>query len=399
MNLRAAWKALWRAETKASAVGPLLALQMTGPPLFMARRYEDFAGEGYRKNVVVHRAVNEISRAAASVPWTLLERSAGARQRLMEQPLLTLLARPNPAMARAEFLEAVIGYLQIAGNSYVEAIAPAPGRAPRELWPLRPDRMSVLPGPTGLVEGYLYRVGGKEKRWPCDPASGRAPVLHLRTFNPINDWYGLPPAEAAAFGIDQHNEAGKWNTALIQNGARPSGAIVYEPGEGLGNLDDSQFARIKSEIEEQYQGARNAGRPMLLEGGLKWQEMSLSPKDMDFLASKHSAARDIALAFGVPPQLLGIPGDNTYSNYQEARLAFWEQTVIPLLGHLRDELNAWLTPMFGEGLILDLDLDEVSALAPRREARWRMLTRAVQFDVLTRDEAREAIGFGERSGA
>ena len=397
MNLRAAWKALWHVQTKASGAGPLLALQMTGRPSFMARRYEDFAEQGYRRNVVVHRAVNEIARSGASVPWLLFERAGGERRRVVEHPVLALLARPNPAMARAEFLEAVIGYLQIAGNSYVEAVAPESGRPPRELWPLRPDRMSVVPGASGLVEGYLYKVGGREKRWSCDPANGRSPVLHLRSFNPVGDWYGLPPAEAAAYGIDQHNEGGKWNTALMQNGARPSGAIVYEPGNGHGNLDDVQFARVKSEIEEQYQGARNAGRPMLLEGGLKWQEMSLSPRDMDFLASKHSAARDIALAFGVPPQLLGIPGDNTYSNYQEARLAFWEQTVVPLMGHLRDELNAWLVPMFGEGLTLDIDLDEIPALAPRRAMRWRMLSRAVRDGVLSPEEARESVGLSSRS--
>ena len=403
MTLRAAWVALWggggaRPETRASAAGPLLALHATGQPLLMPRRYESFAEEGYRRNAIVHRAVDEIARGAASVPWRLFERGGQARRRLERHPLLDLLARPNPAMAHAEFVEAALGYLLIAGNSYLEAVAPgaegAGGAAPRELWPLRPDRMSVLPGKTGLAEGYLYRVGGAEKRWRCDPASGRSPILHLRGFNPLNDWYGLSPLEAAALAVDQHNEAGKWNVALMQNGARPSGAIVYEPREGFGNLDDVQFARVKSEIEEQYQGARNAGRPMLLEGGLKWQEMSLSPKDMDFLAAKHSAARDIALAFGVPPQLLGIPGDNTYANYQEARLALWEQTVIPLLRHLRDELNAWLTPMFGPGLELDVDLDEVPALAPRREARFRMLALALRHELLSRDEARAALGYG-----
>ena len=411
MTLRAALRALWAGkpagvETRASGAGPLLALHSTGQPLLMPRRYEAFADEGYRRNAIVHRAVGEIARGAASVPWRLFECRAGvrrgeaARVPVERHALLDLLARPNPAMARAEFVETVIGYLQIAGNSYVEAVSletdrdGAGGEAPRELWPLRPDRTSVVPGKTGLAEGYVYRVGGAEKRWRCDPTSGRSPILHLRGFHPLNDWYGLSPLEAAAYAVDQHNEAGKWNVALMQNGARPSGAIVYEPKEGFGNLDDVQFARVKGEIEEQYQGARNAGRPMLLEGGLKWQEMSLSPKDMDFLGAKHSAARDIALAFGVPPQLLGIPGDNTYANYQEARLALWEQTVIPLLRHLRDALNAWLAPMFGAGLELDIDLDEVPALALRREARFRTLTVAVRAGLLTRDEARAALGHG-----
>jgi len=116
---------------------------------------------------------------------------------------------------------------------------------------------------------------------------------------------------------------------------------------------------------------------------------------MDFLAAKHASARDIAQAFGVPPMLLGIPGDNTYANYREARLALWEETVVPLLRHLRDELNAWLAPMFGPGLALDLDLDEVPALTLRRERRWDMLRRA---DFLTVNEKRAAVGYPPLAG-
>ena len=88
-------------------------------------------------------------------------------------------------------------------------------------------------------------------------------------------------------------------------------------------MADAQFERLKKELSDQYQGTANAGRPLLLEGGLDWKPMSLSPKDMDFMEAKHSAAREIALAFGVPPMLLAIPGDNTYSNYQEANRVFW----------------------------------------------------------------------------
>jgi HK97 family phage portal protein len=148
-------------------------------------------------------------------------------------------------------------------------------------------------------------------------------------------------------------------------------------------------------VAQQYSGARNAGRPMLLDGGLSWQEMSLSPKDMDFLNSRNAASRDVALAFGVPPQLLGIPGDNTYSNYQEARLALWEDTVVPLLRHLRDELNGWLAPMFGDDLRVDIDLDDVPALALRREKVWQRLQSA---DFLTVNEKRRSAGFGPLPG-
>ena len=79
-------------------------------------------------------------------------------------------------------------------------------------------------------------------------------------------------------------------------------------------MTDDQFSRLKSELETSFQGARQAGRPLLLEGGLDWKPLSLTPKDMDFIEAKNVAAREIALAIGVPPMLLGIPGDNTYSN-------------------------------------------------------------------------------------
>ncbi len=407
MALRDAWSALTRRETKSSRSGPLVALHNPGRAVWSPRRFDAFAEEAYQKNVIAFRAINQVSRAAASVPWRLAQggargepgggsrggRRAGAA--LDRHPLLDLLARPNPMMAHSEFIEAVTGYYLIAGNAFVEAVGgDAQGvgdEPPRELWPLRPDRMKVVAGKTGLPQGYVFTLAGAERRWEVDPVTGRAPLLHLKTFHPLDDWYGLSPVEPAGFAIDQRNESDRWNMALLQNGARPSGALVYEPRDGAAaNLTDEQFARLRQEVAAQYGGAKNAGRPMLLDGGLRWQEMSLSPKDMDFLNARHAASRDVAQAFGVPSQLLGIPGDNTYSNYQEARLALWEETVIPLLRHLRDEFNAWLTPRFGEGLALDIDLDEIPALTLRREKTWARL-RGAQF--LTVNEKRALAGF------
>ena len=130
---------------------------------------------------------------------------------------------------------------------------------------------------------------------------------------------------------------------------------------------------------------------MLLEGGLDWKEMSISPKDMDFLESKSMAAREIALAFGVPPQLLGIPGDNTYSNFAEAKLALWEHTIMPMMDDLCDALNRWLVPMFkkSENLFVTYDAENISALTPRREAFW---TRINNASFLSDEEKRELVG-------
>ena len=196
--------------------------------------------------------------------------------------------------------------------------------------------------------------------------------------------------EAAAYSIDQHNQCGAWNQALLQNGARPSGALMVKAAEGQsGTLSETQYSRLKSQLDDQFSGAANAGRPLLLEGGLEWKEMSLSPKDMDFVGIKHASARDIALAFGVAPQLLGIPGDNTYANLKEARVAMWEQTILPLLTSVTDALNNWLVPMFDTALELSLDQEAIPVLAAKRDAYWERISKA---DFLTAEEKRKLLG-------
>jgi HK97 family phage portal protein len=134
---------------------------------------------------------------------------------------------------------------------------------------------------------------------------------------------------------------------------------------------------------------------LLLEGGLDWKPMALSPKDMDFMEAKHSAAREIALAYGVPPMLLAVPGDNTYSNYQEANRVFWRATVLPLAGRIANALTQWLAPSFGAGLVLAADTDRIEALSADRAALWERVTKA---PFLTVNEKRAAIGYGAVTG-
>ena len=292
-------------DQKASATGALIALETLGQPAWAPRNYEAFAREGFMQNAIVYRSVRMIAEAAASVPLLAYD----GDDELDAHPLLDLIARPSPDHTSTDFLEAWYGFLLVAGNAYVEAVAVS-GRL-RELYVLRPDRMKVIPGPNGWPEAFEYSANGMTTRFAGEAVGSVRPILHTRLFHPDNDHYGMSPIEAAATAIDIHNETSAWNKALLDNSARPSGALVYAAKNG--NLTGEQFKRLRAELEEAFQGARNAGRPMLLEGGLDWKPLSLSPKDMDFIAAKHAAARDIALALGVPPMLLGIPGDNTYT--------------------------------------------------------------------------------------
>ncbi|MGM0423177.1 MAG: phage portal protein [Pseudomonadota bacterium] len=374
---------------KASAAGHLTVQLGQNQPQFTPRRYDRLADEGYLKNVIVYRCIRLIAQNVAAVPWQVKQGRGPHKTVLEDHPLAALLKRPNPTQSYAEFVESVCGFMLIAGNSYIEAVAPEDA-APRELWVLRPDRMQVIPGKQGIPKAYRYSVDGQYLDYPVDAVTGKTPLLHLKAFHPLNDWYGMSPLEAAAYSIDQHNEAAKWNTGLLQSSGRPSGALIYKPGgEGQDSLTDEHRQTLKAELEAYYQGGNNAGRPMVLEGGLDWREMALSPKDMDWTAGKDLAAREIALAFNVPPQLVGIEGSLTYANFEQARLAFYDDAVLPLMDHIRDELNNWLAPVFGPDISLDYNRNAIEALAPRREKIWN---RVKDADFMTLNEKRASLG-------
>jgi HK97 family phage portal protein len=379
-------------EAKASRTAKVLAFESGGRARWTPRDYAALAREGYLANAIVHRAVRLIAENAASCGFLAYE---GAREH-EAHALLQLLARPNPRQDGASFFEALYAHMLLAGNAYVEAVTL--GDEVRELHALRPDRMKVVPGPDGWPEAYDYGVGGRSVRFD-QLASRVPPILHLTFFHPLDDHYGLAPIEAAAIAVDTHNASAVWNKALLDNAARPSGALVYSGPDGA-VLSESQFERLKRELTETYQGAANAGRPLLLEGGLDWKAMSLTPKDMDFLDARNAAAREIALAFGVPPMLLGIPGDNTYANFQEANRVFWRHTVLPLVTRVGAALAHWLAPQFGDALRLVVDADRIDALAGDRAALWDRIAAA---PFLTLNEKREAVGYapvadGDRLG-
>ena len=344
------------------------------------REYSAFADEAYTKNVIAYQAIKKVSDALAAIPIELFR----GDEQVTESPVLDLLEKPNPIQSGKQFLKAHAGFYMIAGNAYMEKVS-ALG-SPRELYSLRPDRMTVIPGVNGFPAGFVYRVGQHKVAW--DWEDGDCDVRHTKMFNPLDDWYGLSPIEPGAFAVDQHNETMRWIQALLQNGAMPSGGLEVQGNDS--ELTDEQFRRLKSEIEANYSGAKNAGRPMLLEGGMKWVQMGLSPDQMAAVDTKYSSARDVSLALGVPPLLLNIPGDSTYSNYREARLAMYEETVIPMAEMFIDELNNWLVPDFDDRLELRLNIDAIPAIAEKRQERWTM---ADGSNDLTINERREIKGY------
>ncbi len=368
-------------EQKASATGRVVAHQTSGRVAWSPRDAVSLTRMGFCGNPVGFRSVKLIAEAAAALPLVVQD----AERRFEAHPLMALLARPNGAQGRAELLEALYAQLLLTGNGYVEAVGGEAG-LPVELHVLRSDRMAVVPGADGWPVAYEYAVGGAKHRFD---ASGASPICHIKNFHPQDDHYGFSPMQAAAMALDVHNSASRWSKALLDNAARPSGAIIYKGADGQGKLSEDQYDRLVGEMESHHQGARNAGRPMLLEGGLDWKPMGFSPSDMEFQKTKESAAREIALAFGVPPMLIGIQGDATYANYQEAHRAFYRLTVLPLATRVTAALAAWLSGVSGDAVEVKPDLDQVPALSAERDALWARVGRA---DFLSEAEKRSLLG-------
>ena len=329
--------------------------------------YEQRVRSGYRDNPVAQRAVRLVAESIGSAPLSISDPA--------------VLALVQATSAGQGLLETAAAHVLLHGNAFIQILCDPFGK-PVELFALRPERITIVGDARGWPLAYIYKVGDAAMRLSPDT------IIHIKAMNPLDDHYGLGCLGAATNAVAIHNAATQWNKALLDNAARPSGALVYDPGEAGATLSADQFDRLRAEMEASFAGAGNAGRPMLLEGGLRWQALSFSPTDMDFIALKSVAAREIALAFGVPPVLLGLPGDATYSNYREANRALWRQTILPLCVKILGAIAQGLAETF-PGVSLSVNLDQVTELAEDRERLWMQVNAA---DFLTLDEKRAMVG-------
>lgn len=406
-------------ETKTSRVAAMTARLYLGRAVWPQVDYRYLIQEAWAKNVIVNAAIRKLAEAAATAPILLQSRTAAGRNwtDVKSGPFYNLLARPNPQTTWQQFVRQAVSSYCVTGNVFFEAVADgvtssakrdAAGpirefdttmaRAPVELYIWQTQRTKIIPSADGFPAAYEYDVNGVRRRFAVQPM--RSAIWQWRSVSlgatSAGDWYGESPLLAAMRSVEVFNEERNYAKALLQNQAVPSGFLTTAEDK---HLSDSQYAKLKQELAEQYQGAANAGKPMLLEGGLTWQPSGMSPRDLQMQTIGDTAARQIALALGVPPQLLGIPGDSTYSNFREANYAFARNTVLPMVTDLLQELLIWLKPWFAAGNTdyrITVDEDAIHALSDDRSQLWQ---RVEASTVLTTNEKREALGYEALPGA
>lgn len=342
-------------------------------PIWTSNDYESTVNEGFIKNVIAYRSINLLSKSIASIPVKFF---VSDKDSPVNSKLEKLLFRPNKFQGKFAFFENLVNYLLVSGNSYIHI------KNKEALFCLRPDRVSVIPseGNTDIV-GYKYTVDGDS--FPILEED----ILHLKLFNPLNDWYGFSPLNSAMQSIDQFNAVAKHNLSLLQNGGRPSGCLVLK---NTSYQDPEVMENLRNSVRKAYSGSDNAGKIMVLEGDFEWKEVGLSPRDLDFYNGKVLSAREIAQAYGVPPVLVGVPSDGSFLNYKEARLHLWEDTIIPMTEYIKTELENWLSKKFKTLVHVNFDFDSVLALADKRETMWNKISNA---NFLTVNEKREILGY------
>jgi len=375
-----------RFRKKKNPVNPAILAGVGGRVVWSKRNFETFAEEGYRINPVAYACIREQATAVGGIPWLVMKRGQGPNGKSVELPdhaLAELLRRPNMKTGGAQFFQNFTGYHELHGNCYTTVAGPK-GKPPVELWQLRPDKTRIVKGDRKQpVRGYEY--GDSEPGIPLDTEK----VLHVKYWNPTDDWYGMSPMEAAARSIDTHNEASRWNMNRVQNDGRPSGLMSF-PGE----LSDTQFDRVQEQIQDNVKGGDNAGMVLTLEGGGGWTSMGMTASELDWLEGKKLSGREICIVYNTPPELIGDSESKTYANYKEARKAFYVENILPRMDVYRDDLANWLVPMFEEqGLILDYDRDAIEALQDERQMIFDMATSAFREGLIGRGEARELMGY------
>jgi HK97 family phage portal protein len=370
-------------STKQSRILKSSMLSSPGTPMWATQNLKAYAEEAYTHNPDAYACITLKQFAVAGIPVHVYKTDSEDIETDVKNPFVTLIKRPNPEQGWPRFAEHMVGDLEYSGNLFIERTGPDKYEKtrPREMYCLPPKDMEIIRGDArNPVEGYKYGSEIPFKAWQ---------ILHLNYYNPLDYFWGLSPLSACSHAIDQNNAAANWNYALFKNSGRPSGILTLQEEV----VDETSFDDIVAKMRKQYTGEGNAGQVMVLTGDMKWTTTSFSPTDMDFRNMSVLNTRKIAASFGVPPQLIGEETSKTYSNYAEARQAFYIETVLPLMDWIVGELNNWLSPLYGGNYELRYDRAAVEALQENTNQRYDRVLRAVAGGVLTPLEGRKVLGY------
>lgn len=319
-------------------------------------KYRNIAKYGYSENFVIYRCLQEIIKACIQLDWCVMKyNSKGEPEEIPGHPVQKLLEKPNRIYSQAEMIKRIIAFYYIAGDVPLIRYTLSGNRVD-SFYSYRPDKVTfTLTGNPDQPYTDIRYEG--QNAQDVDPNN----FTLFKNFSPLDTYDGLgrgmSPLKPILKNGDLLTSMLEWDLSYLQNGGNFSGVISLDPQV---NLNDKQYDRATSQLQNKYLGKRNTGKILLLEGGLKFTATSSTPKEMDFVESKLSIAKDIAIGLGIDPIIIGFNDQSSYNNKNEAMKSLYTNVAIPLMRELADTLGPFLG--LGEDEYLDVKYDHIPVL-------------------------------------
>ena len=337
----------------------------TGQPLYSKFTISKATKEGFQKNGTVYRVVYLITKAAASVPWGVVNEEGEVQE---NDPLTKLFEYPNPHVTRQDLFELLVSWQELTGNAYAKKVKG--GGRTTELWPISPDRIAPIPAKEvdEWIKGYTL---DKSKNVAFEPDE----IIHLKLFNPANPLVGISPLEAISKTVDVDNDQEDFNKAAMQNRGVIDGVLSFKREF----TSQDQADAISEKLNEKYAGPKNARRMGIVGSEAKYTRTAMTPAEMDFIKSRKFNREQICIAFGMPVIYLGAMEGATFANFKESEIIFWVSTVIPLLDDMADAFNHSFIDELKPGQKIAYNISQVPAM--RRALYDRANTGRVLFNM------------------
>lgn len=332
---------------------------------------KDFLGL-YLAHPWVYACANTIATAAAGVEYQFLK---NGKEEIKDHPIIDIFKKPNPHQVWYEFQETIWLYLELCGNAFIEEVRDEKGIL-RGFYPLRPDKMKIIPHPKYKVAGYIY-----------EPNTGRQialdaqEVVHIKNVNPLDEYWGVSPGFAAQNSLILDMWATSYNKKFFKNSAVPEGVLETE-----GTLSDQAYRRLRADWMRRHRGVDNAFELAILEEGLHYKPISFNQRDMQMAELKALSREEILAAWRVPPVMVGLLEHSNFATSREQKKMFWMDNVIPKLTKQQGIINANMMP---PDIALQYVTKAIWSIIEDNQVSSQISTSLVSHGIMTINEVRE----------
>lgn len=378
---------------------------------------ESYITQGYQKNATIYSLINLITKAASTIPFQVYEKTSEndykrykaltsgimdaasiqkasilqkkALVELQDTELHKILERPNPAQSYNAWLTELIAFGKLTGNRYIYGIGPDTGANVgkfTELYVMPSQVMEII------SNGIMEPVSQYKLEYNGTKYINASEICHIKDFNPYYDGtgshlYGQSPLRAGLRSLTTNNEAVQTGVKYLQN-QTARGLLTSE----MGDITEPQAQQLKDKFKRQYQGSDNAGDIIITPNKMSWVNFGLNASDISLIAQYNASIKDLCNIYNVPVQLLNNTDSSSYNNMKEAKKALYQNAVIPELIKIKDELNRWLAPKYGDKLCIEFDFSVIPELQEETDKVVDQLSKAWW---ITPNEKRAAMNYGK----